>query len=1292
MPRKRLPARQRGSNSGWSYSGALLALFLFVFGVAFAPPAHAQARITGTISGTVVDPSGAAIPGASVKVTDPSTGYTQTVTASASGVYVFPALQPGTYILQSTAKGFSKTVYSDVVVNAAQTSNVTVKMKLGAATQTVTVSAQGQILKTTSAELSTTVSPKSVQNLPLSGLSALPLAELVPGATTAEGNQRYTTFNGLPAAALNISVNGTNDNFQRYRSSTTGFFTAAPLRLGAFDEFTVSTSDLTAEAGAQGSATLRFVTKRGTNHFHGNLFWWAQNSYFDANNYLNNARGIKKPSQHLNDFGGSIGGPILKNKLFFFGYLEYQRNPAAFADSTQVLNSAAQQGNFSYMGTDGNLHTVNLLNLAQQNGFNGNVNSISGAMLNKINTYVPNGTLTTGSYSAGPVATPVTQTLNWLQQSTSKHWWPTIRLDYNITPKLSWNGTWDAQWYTITATPNYPGASLAGGGWWSNYYTIGNSLDWTISPTLLNQFHFGIEETKEEFNPATSGDPFASQNDQVINPPLGVNPVIPGFILAIPRNNPSYNPEDNLTWTHGNHTFTFGGQMRISTMYETEINNPPTYSTGIVSQDPALNMFTSSNFPDVNTAQNNAELNNAEALYSFLTGRISGISGSNYVSSKTNQFQVEGAAIDRERQTIGGFYFQDAWRATQHLALNYGFRWQFSGALTNNGQFWTAPTYAGLLGPSTALFQPGVLDGQQNPQIYLRPHPYGSDLKEPAPNFGIAWNPDFKSGFLHKLFGGSNTVFRGGAAISYYDEGWTTVENTNAFTNPGNYQSVFLYPVTGFAPGTLSLGQNITPNSFPSTFHFPLSESSYTFAYQPFATVNPNIRSPYVETWNVGIQRQFPGNNILQVDYVGNHAVRLWMSYDLNTVNIFGNGFLTEFNNAAHNLAVNQANGNGATFADNTGAPGLVPTPIFDTAFSGASSGQFANPTFVTMLGQGQAGALASQLAGNYTYLCNLVGGNTAFSPCAGSGGTGTYPINMFQVNPYAAGTYLNYLNDTGQSTYNALQVQWKHPTGHGLMFMANYTWAHSLSNRFVGDYYTSDELLQNFVTLRNMGLSKGPAPYDIRQAFKIYTTYNLPFGPGREFSMGNSILGRTVNNVVGGWTVGSIVSAQTGLPFKLLGGYNTYNYSYAYWPAASDSGVALNGVSVSQLQNNVGVYPGPNSSEPVVFLNPSLLANNPNAITPETTPGQLGNLIYLHGPGSWDVDFSLLKSIPIRERMSLDIRAEFINAFNHPNWAVPGVHGNSPADYMNVSAYQFTNATEVGGPRQIQFRMELNF
>jgi len=1263
----------------------------------FAGTAHAQVLTTGGISGSIVDQSGASIPNATVTISDPLTGFTRTVPANASGVYIFSDLQPASYQLKVAAKGFADAVVNNLVVQAAHTVDLKVEMKVGPASEIVQVSAEGQVLETTTNTLSTTISPEAIQDLPAVGRDALQFAELVVGATNA-GQERYTAIDALPAAAINITVDGANDNFQRYRSTTTGFFTAAPLRIGAFDELTVSTNELTADAGAEGATTLKFVTKRGTNQFHGNAFWQAENSVFNANTYTLNAEGIAKPSSHLNDYGGNLGGPIWKNKIFFFLNYESETSPGSYGDGTQVFTTGAagegnaEAGNFTYETTTGGETTVNLLQIAAANGFPSTVNSVTGGLSSQINKYLSNGSLLPGQYSALSGGTqggtncclmPVTNTLVWTQPYVTKLRYPTARLDYQIAPKIAFHFSWDLQWFQATGAPDYPGNSLQSNSWKATYFTTSSGLDWTITPHLINQFTYATESTIEQFNPTTTSDPFAAQADVVINPPLGVSPVVPSFILNAPRDNPVWQFIDNMTWNHGRHTLTFGGDIRISTMFETEVNDPPTYNTGVVNTDPAFGMFNSTNFPGINTGNNNQQLAAAESLYAFLVGRISGVSGFNYVSSTTGQYQSEGRLIDREKETVGGIYLQDAWRVTPHFALNYGFRWQMSGALSSTNNFWTSPTYANLLGPSSGLFEPGTLNGVQNPAIELRAHPYNATLKEPAPNFGFAWNPDFKSGFLGKLFGGSNTVIRGGANISYYDEGWATVENS-FYTNPGGGQNVSLTPSINFNPGSLTLGGTIPPlAAFPSQFNsaFPLPEADFTFAYQNFDTVDPKLRSPYTEAWNFGIQRKFPGNNVFEVSYVGNHVVHSWLQYDLNEVNIFENGFLTQFKAAQANLAAN----GGTTFADT----GLTPTPIFDTAFAGQGSA-FTNSTFIYDLQTGQAGALAAALASNYSYFCNMVGGNSNFTPCAGSGSTGTYPINFFQANPYATGQIIQLLSDPGSSTYNALQAQWKHPTGHGLMLAANYTYSHALTNRWLGDYYTSDEVQYNYTTLRDPHLNKGPSPYDERHQFKAYLTYALPFGKDREFKTGFRVL----DNIIGGWTGGAIVRATSGLPFKLMGGQNAYNYSFATYPDASDSGVVLNGVTQSQLRSNVGVYPGPSPYVPTVFLNPQFLNAHPNAIQPESTPGQLGQLIYLSGPKFFDTDFSLKKAIPIYEHLHLDIRAEFLNAFNHPNWAVPGVTGGpgQPADFANVSASNYTGLGLVNSPRTIEFRMQLSF
>ena len=205
---------------------------------------------------------------------------------------------------------------------------------------------------------------------------------------------------------------------------------------------------------------------------------------------------------------------------------------------------------------------------------------------------------------------------------------------------------------------------------------------------------------------------------------------------------------------------------------------------------------------------------------------------------------------------------------------------------------------ADLLGPSTAPFQPGQLNGILNPQIYQRPNTYSADLKQPAPNAGFAWNPKILK---------SNLVVRGGGAISYYDEGWEVWEN-GSNNNPGLRQTASLLngpvnntPTTQFAAGSLFLGATPALNVSPATYQLPLPESNYTFT-NTFSAVDPNIRSPYVENWNLGVQYKFPWDTVVEANYIGNHVVHMWQSFNINEVNIFENGFLDEFKNAQANL------------------------------------------------------------------------------------------------------------------------------------------------------------------------------------------------------------------------------------------------------------------------------------------------------------------------------------------------------------------------------------------------------
>jgi len=489
----------------------------------FVPQFAMGQRTEGQLSGRVLDPSGASVPDAQLTLSQSTTGVSLTATSNTSGQYVFPSIAPGTYKLTVDAKGFAQRILDGVVIYTARNTDLDVTVTVGSTTQSIEVLAESPVLETTTNTLATTVVGDSIQELPLSGRDILPFAQLVPGAQVG-GDLRFTTYNSMPNGAINISVDGTNNNFQRFRTSTTGFFEAAALRVGAIDEVTVSTSNLTADASAEGAVTLRFTTKRGTNAFHGSAFWEAQNSAFNANSFGNDAllsdnnpAGRKQPF-HLNDFGGNIGGPILKNKLFFFFNFEWENQPSTTLFQEGMLSTAAQAGNFTYTRQDnGQQQTVSLYNIAAAYGAanpGANVSSTPNAnvaaILNTVNGFAQGGSLAPNL--ADPYVATLQNILSFAAPQNTKQRWPTGRIDYLITPKVTWHTSYDLYWRTFPRQPVYPGDPIQENGFQSSYSTFATGVDWTINSRLINQTNFGILNTQERAQPGSTFNAFQGIN------------------------------------------------------------------------------------------------------------------------------------------------------------------------------------------------------------------------------------------------------------------------------------------------------------------------------------------------------------------------------------------------------------------------------------------------------------------------------------------------------------------------------------------------------------------------------------------------------------------------------------------------------------------------------------------------------------------------------------------------------------------------------------------------------------
>ena len=1311
---------------------ARLAVLILALAVIISP-VFAQGS-TGKIDITVVDPDHSVVKGAHLELVDLATNDVRRAETLDVGTYSFINLPIGNYKLTITKEGFTTKVFTPVVVDATKTTDLKISLALGAVVQVVQVEALASAMETTSSAITSTINTTQIENLPLGNRSLNSFAQLSPGYTG--------TWNGLPVVDEGNNIDGVFGSPERMKFSGNAAPAVQP-RLEAIEEMTIQTDQLNLnQGGGQSSMQINFITRRGTNQFHGRLYEDFRNSDLNANTWSNDALGVKKPHYELNDFGASVGGPILHDKLFFFGSYAQSVQPGQVTRSASILSAGAQAGNFAYTASSaptaaqlaaapwltcaGTACTANLLQMAAANGLPNTINGITASELTKINTGVSGGTVAT-------TTDPNLNSVSWNTPQTFTIYYPAVRVDYNVSKKLrinvAWNNTRTAE--TGYSTAFFPGSNFSNTAADAafNNYTSALGIDYTFGPHLINQFRGGFLYNVNRFSYDATKSLYS--NAPSINWNYGTSG-LGGFTTPVTSYYPSFNFTDTLNYQHGGHNFSFGGSWwREQDHYWNPPEGYDTIGLSLSSTDPAVNAFTTG---ATGTLVNASSTNqgNAENLYAELVGRIGSFSNGSpqqfAFNPKTSQYNNTPGTIGAynldELQSAWGLFFEDSWRVRPSLTVNYGLRWDFTGDDHDLGLAYHNSDPSSVFGPTSQsqLFTPGALNGNNNPMLVARPHVYNSWNVAPQPAVGIAWNPNFQEGIVGKVFGANQTVFRAGFSLRDYTEPaqffWDNASDQGAFF----YQTFSLTPSSSTGPGFYTPGALSLPNTLPTTpvpsfapFTYSLTPATFQssaavsqFTFIPgapgVAGINPNIHQPYVQAWNIGIQRSLGASRAIEIRYNGNHAVRQWLNMNINEVNT-QNGFLTEFAQAQNNLAINKAHGTGAqvnSFA-NYGFPGQVNLPIMSAAFAGeatstcaGASKDFCNGTYINDLNGGGAGTLAQSLSGangNGSYFCNMVGAAN-FGPCVtnlGSTAAGAgYPINFWQANPYATGNGNNadyYINDNGSSNYQALQVDFRQRNWRGLTFDANYTWSKTLGISTSGNYFGSQT---NAYTIRNMRLSYLPTAFDIRQVVHMNGTFDLPFGRGKQFLNRSGF----VDRVVGGWNVGTVLTYQTGTPFQLSGtgsgGFRTYNN-------VADSGINLNGVSVQQLQAAVGVYrvtAAQNGGNPVNFvdlINPQYLVAakgggaNSSFLTPNTTAGVIGATPILYGPHQFADNIALTKNVAITERVHFTFQSEFINAFNHPTFGLPNAS-------IRSTSFGIGGIGGIASPRVIEFRANLTF
>jgi hypothetical protein len=1297
----------------------LVAVVLFGSQITFA-----QLRVVGSVSGTVQDPTGAAVPSAQVVLKDTKTQITKETTTSDHGTFFFPDLATGVYEITVTMAGFQKSLLPNINVATSQTTDVKINLEVGQPTETVTVvGGPSQLLETSGQIVANTLPAKEITQLPLANRgNILTLARLSPGISPPIGGGNSGRYNNLPGGAVNVTVDGINDASNGFKSGGTVFFATVPVRLGAVEEVSVETAGLGADSGAQSGANIKFTTKRGGSEYHGSFFYEPRSERFNANTWLRNAQKLGRVFSRTQDYGGNMGGPLvpfwgLKKKAFFFVNFERSYSPITTARTITLLTPQAQQGIYTWVvPATGEIKTQNVLNLAAGVSAPSTIDPIVANIL-AINNKIPQG-------SAQIPDTDLNHdTYTWNAENNNYAYFPAARFDFFVTPKQQVTWTWNYRHNWQAGERRLPVEDISRTNPFRlGYFVWSAALQSTLTPNTFNEFRYGVQHSGDSNASDLYGD-FYRVNDK----PLRIGATLPfgPTVPFIDQGNTTgrhfiTTMYDTLTMNRGNHTLTVGFSYRRTDWKDiAQVFQSPTYALGTPSGD-ALpgQIFTAANFQGIT----NTLLTEPQALYNTLIGRVASSGFTKVVDPDTLKYDGF-HNFTWTRSLMGGAYAQDRWRFSPTLTLNYGLRWEVQGPMHDVKNITAVPDLASLFGPSVGLFAPGQLSGNNNPQVKVGQSAYNTDWLTLAPNVGFAWNPTITKGFLGKVFGGSKTVLRGAYSLVVYDEG-TQFYAQNLGTNAGK-----TIGATPLVPGGAA-GQATTLPRFYTLSQIvanPLTAANFAFASgtdyksvinqadQTFTRTisgfDPTLRAPYTVNWNLGVQREVWENGVLELRYVGTQTHLAWRTSNLNEIDIFSNGFLQEFNNAKRNLdlfrAANpncgQPNQPVCTFA-NSGLAGQVNLPIFSAAFGqrgtltpiAAASG-FANSAFFTNLDNGEAGNLANTLATNQNYVCRMFG--NSFSPCArvqpAANAPGAYPINFFMLNPFVAGR-MNYTDDTGWHGYNGMQLQFRQRLTRGLNWNFNWTWSNSLTN------LPADNANQgvDFLTLRNTDLDKRPSQFDIRHVIQTYGTYDLPVGRGKWLNINNSIL----DAVVGGWTLGNIFVFNTGQPIQLTGGFATVNTSNS---TAAQGVVLAPGVTLAQIQalfdapltrtTNTGRAAGTTNDQQRLAISPTLLGSdfraNPAYLLPNKTPGSFGQQLFIRDKNVFQWDMSITKTFKLpKEGARLEVFAGFNNILNHPRWSFsPDTTGNPPAA-LNVFSQQFGVLTGPIGNRSINLRATASF
>ncbi len=1293
------------------------------------------AQSTSSLNGSVTDASGAAVAGAKITLTDASTGLQRTSTSNTAGLYQFLDVPPGDYRLDAAAAGFAPFLVEKVTLVVKTPATVPIHLQVAGVSQSVTVEAQAPLINRTDASLGNTIEQNQIAELPIAARNVVELLSLQPGVSymgdqvNRDTDTRSGAVNGVRSDQSNVTLDGIGVNDQNNGYAFQSVLNVPP---DSVEEFRVTTANANADSGYSSGGQVALVTKSGTNNFHGSAYEYNRNTIFSANDpflkesQLSNGEPNKAPKLLYNVFGVAVGGPVVKNRLFFFVNYEGKRQAQGTSVLRDVPSSALQGGFLQYLcqrNPDGSLDTADCPG--------GTVNGLSGVQPGYY-ALSPSQVTAMDPLGIGPSAA-VQAVLNqypganenagdglnilgYRFSSNADSTWNTYltRLDYHITSNGSESLFFRGQIQNLKdpGTQQFPGQSastLALDD--SKGLTVG--LTSLLTPRLINDFHWGyIRQGTQSGGTSQYPGVFLS----------GLSDLVP-FTRSLTRFVPVNQFTDTLNWTRKNHTFEFGADLFLirnnSISYQNSFSdvqtNPVYLNTGGIANTPSPLDPANNGYPAVD--------GNFGPNYDDAAGIVLGIfaeGDGKYNFAHDGSALQQGDAIKR-RYALNDFEFygQDTWRMTPRLTVTYGLRWvldappyetnglQVSPCVQASGGGCSNQNVTDWFNHTAQLMSQGqpannageisfILGGPKN----HGPGMWSWDHRDFSPRIAVAWAPDTGDGWASKILGKKDQFsIRGGYSIMYSHFGLGIV---NSFDQNGSFglstdlgNPAGVVTVAGAPRFTCLTGSSCLPApcaslSGPSCLFgptpsgsFPVTPSNTAFAIN--WGLDQTLKTPYAHVFNFSLSRQLGSKSSLQVAYVGSISRRLPMQVDLAMpANPTDPGSKMTYFQAGTVLS--------KAAAANTDVNSIAPVPFFEHMFpawntvtqsqlsGGCAPGNYpTNPTATQSIYE-----LWTCYPHNETFslfLLDVPGSITGMDTPNGVNGPYSFYHDQF-ASLYA-------WRNIGTSDYNALQVTYTARWGSNLQGQFNYTFSKSFDEAsaaerippYEGTGGTGNDLNGGGIVINAWDpLSlRGLSDFNAFHQINANLVYRLPFGKGQAFAANASPV---LNAVIGGWHVSGVFRWTTGFPITVDNGF-TWATDWNIEGDAEPNGpppVASN--PKNAIVNGVDIGPD-------IFKDPAAAEA---AFRPEW-PGESGVRNNVIGDGMFNIDTGVSKDFRLGEGKRLEFTWQAFNATNSVRYDVRGEVGNSAQPSLSEDPTQFGKyLSTLTTPRFMQFALRFEF